>query len=272
MFKIDKNVRRLSENEINQYNKFGYVTGLPVFSSEAKYELDKLFTDLSSRLDKSIDLNKTAQWQKASLSFYNLCTTPEILDYVEDLLGPDFVLWGGQFFLKEPHDGSVVPWHQDIQYWPLAPAKAVTVWLALYDTDEENGAMRIIRGSHKEGMFKHHTNDSKNLVLDQEVSEDQINSDDIVSLNLKAGQISLHDDGLLHGSLANNSDRRRCGITMRFSPTNVKADLSVWPHFETQLVRGQDHYKLNPIAPIPKGEGTPKEKFQHSDEFVEQWL
>ena len=271
MFQIDENARRLTKDEINQYEKYGYVTELPVFSSKARNDLDKLFISLSSRLDKSIDLNKTAQWHKASLMFYNLCTTPQILNYVEDLLGSDFVLWGGQFFLKEPKDGSVVPWHQDIQYWPLKPAKAVTVWLALYDTDEKNGAMRIVKGSHKEGMFKHHTNVAKNLVLDQEVSDEQINKDDIVSLNLKVGQISLHDDGLLHGSLPNYSKRRRCGITMRFSPVNVSADLSVWPHFETQLVRGNDPYKLNPIAPIPRGEATPIEKFQHSREFVEQW-
>ncbi len=58
---------------------------------------------------------------------------------------------------------------------------------------------------------------------------------------------------------------------MRFSPVNVKVDLSVWPHFETQLVRGKDIYKLNPIAPIPRGEATPREKFQHSREFIKQW-
>ncbi len=271
MFEIDKKARRLTKDEIHQYEKYGYVTGLPVFSQEASRDLDELFLSLSSRLDKSIDLNMTAQWHKASLKFYNLCTTPQILNYVEDILGPNFVMWGGQFFLKEPHDGSVVPWHQDIQYWPLTPAKAVTVWLALYDTDEENGAMRIVKGSHRVGMFKHHTNQAKNLVLDQEVSNEQINKDEIISLNLKVGQISIHDDGLLHGSLANKSNRRRCGVTMRFSPVNVKADLSVWPHFETQLVRGKDHYKLNPIAPIPKGEATPIKKFQHSSEFIEQW-
>ena len=60
---------------------------------------------------------------------------------------------GGQFFLKAPKDGSVVLWHQDIQYWPLKPAKTVTIWLALYDSDEENGAMRIVRGSHKGKVF-----------------------------------------------------------------------------------------------------------------------
>ena len=177
MFKISKKVRRLSNEEKDQYKKDGYLTGLPVFSSEANDDLSNFFVSLSEKVDKKIDINQTAQWHKASHKFYKLCTTPEILDYVEDLLGPNFFLWGGQFFLKEPKDGSVVPWHQDAQYWPLFPANAVTVWLALYDTNEENGAMRVVKGSHIQGKFKHHTNKAKNLVLDQEVSYDQIKRD-----------------------------------------------------------------------------------------------
>jgi hypothetical protein len=58
---------------------------------------------------------------------------------------------------------------------------------------------------------------------------------------------------------------------MRYSPVDVKADLSVWPHFETQLVRGKDVFQHNPIAQIPKGEATPNQKFQHSSDFENQW-
>ncbi len=81
----------------------------------------------------------------------------------------------------------------------------------------------------------------------------------------------MHNDALLHGSEPNISNNRRCGLTMRFSPVNVKADLSIWPHFEGQLVRGIDYYKLNPIAPIPRGEAVPTSKFQHSSEFTNKW-
>ena len=271
MFKTHPDIRRLSEEEKLKYKKDGYITGLPVFAKEAQEDLNDLFVALSSRLDSSIDINQTNMWHKASLSFFNLCRTPTILDYVEDLLGPNFFQWGGQFFLKEPKDGSVVPWHQDAQYWPLNPSNSVTVWLALYDTDEQNGAMKIVKASHHEGMFNHHQNDAKHLALNQEVSTDQFNANDIISLNLKAGEISLHDDGLLHGSEANDSNRRRCGITLRYSPVEVKADLSVWPHFETQLVRGNDKFCYNPIAKIPKGEATPNQKFQYSKEFEVEW-
>ena len=165
----------------------------------------------------------------------------------------------------------MVPWHQDAQYWPLSPANAVTVWLAVFDTDEENAAMKVVSGSHKLGKFVHKKNDAKNLVLNQEVSFDQLDESKIVSLNLKAGQISLHNDALLHGSDANNSNRRRCGVTMRFSPTNVKGDLKTWPFFETQLARGVDKYNLNPIAEIPRGEATPLKMFSFSHEFVKDW-
>ena len=203
MFKISQKTRRLSVKETIQYKEDGYLTGLPVFSSDAIDDLNNFFVSLSEKVDKNIDINQTAQWHKASSKFYKLCTTSEILDYVEDLLGSNFFLWGGQFFLKEPKDGSVVPWHQDAQYWPLSPANAVTVWLALYDTKEENGAIRVVKGSHIQGAFKHHTNKAQNLILDQEVSNDQIKQDDIISLNLKAGEISLHNDALLHGSEPN---------------------------------------------------------------------
>ena len=58
---------------------------------------------------------------------------------------------------------------------------------------------------------------------------------------------------------------------MRFAPVNVKVDLSVWPHFETQHARGIDDYTYNPIAEVPRGEGTPVRKFQYSREFINQW-
>ena len=273
MYQISDNVRRLTNKEKQQYSEQGYVKNLPVFSYNGALELQGLFEELSSRLPSDVDINKTNMWHKASKKFHDLCRTPEILDYVEDILGPNFVQWGGQFFHKEPKSGSVVPWHQDAQYWPLKPANAVTVWLAVYDTDKENGAMKVVSGSHKKGSngFKHHTNNASHLVLDQEVSEDQIDQDNIVYMDLKAGEISLHNDALLHGSDPNNSDRRRCGITMRFSPTNVKGDLNEWPFFETQLARGIDSFKLNPIAQIPRGEATPIKRFCYSKDFEKDW-
>ncbi|MFT5447082.1 MAG: non-heme Fe2+,alpha-ketoglutarate-dependent halogenase [Gammaproteobacteria bacterium] len=265
---IDDRARRLSAQEIADYAEHGYVRNLPVFNSAGVAMLQRGFDELSTRLPDGIDINQVNCWHKASRWFYDLCCTPVILDYVEDLIGPDFFQWGGQFFVKYPGDGSVVPWHQDAQYWPLTPARAVTVWLAIHDADEGNSAMQVVRGSHRTAQFRHHTNDASNLVLDQEVSTEQFDADQVVTMALKAGEISLHDDGLLHGSGPNLSDRVRCGLTMRYCPSDVKCDLSVWPNFEAYPVRGTDRYRHNPVGALPSLELYPVAKFQHSSEFA----
>lgn len=267
-FEINPATRRLTALEKKQFVRDGYIKNLPVFSSPGINALQELFADLATRLPDDVDINLVNMWHKASRRFHELCRTPTILDYVEDLIGPDFVQWGGQFFVKYPGDGSEVPWHQDAQYWPLAPHRTVTVWLAIFDTDYSNAAMQIVRGSHNRGAFSHHTNDMPNLVLDQEVDTELIDTDNIVTLDLKAGEISLHDDGLLHGSGSNTSDRMRAGLTMRFCPTNVKCDLNVWPTFESYLARGVDRHQLNPIGLVASGEAYPVRKFQHSSDFA----
>jgi ectoine hydroxylase-related dioxygenase (phytanoyl-CoA dioxygenase family) len=218
-----------------------------------------------------VNLNKTNMWHKASKQFYDLAHTPAILDYVEDLLGQNFYLWGGQFFYKPAYSNSIVPWHQDSQYWPLEPSNSVTVWLAVYDTDEKNSAMKIISGSHKDKIYLHNENTNENYILNQEVSNNQIDQNKIVYMNLKAGEISLHSDALLHGSDKNNSNLPRCGITLRYSPSNVKANLSKWPHFSIQVARGDKNHTLNPVAPVPRGEATPIKGFQFHQEFESQW-
>jgi len=267
-FSLSPEKRRLTGAEKNQYEHDGYLKNLPVFSDKGVSELQSLFEELASRLPDNIDINQVNMWHKASIKFNELCRNSTILDYVEDLLGPNFYQWGGQFFTKYPNDGSVVPWHQDAQYWPLSPQRTVTVWLAVFDSDAGNGAMQIVKGSHKKSIVSHHTNNAPHLALTQEADADTIDHDEIVTINLKAGEISLHDDGTLHGSGANISDRIRSGITMRFCPTNTKCDLDVWPTFEAYLARGIDTYNLNPTGPRPTSEMFPVRKFQHSSDFL----
>lgn len=266
-FECSSDARRLTALEQQQFKNDGYVKNLPVFSAEGVADLQLLFGELSDRMPDDIDLSSVNMWHKASRKFYDLCRTPAILDYVEDLIGPNFYQWGGQFFAKFPKDGSVVPWHQDAQYWPLKPQRTVTVWLAVFDADIENAAMQVVKGSHLQGRFNHHVNNAPHLALEQEVSDDQIDADNIVTLDLKAGEISLHDDGMLHGSGPNHSDRIRAGITMRFCPTNVVCDLSVWPNHESYMARGTDTHNLNPVGALPTKELFPVRKFQHSSEF-----
>ena len=260
--------RRLTEVEKIQFGERGYVKNLPVFDADVVSHLQQRFDELWAKLPDGTDINKVNCWHKANRWAYEICATPAILDCVEDLLGQDMFLWGCQFFCKLPGVSTDVPWHQDAQYWPLTPRETVTVWLALYDTDESNGAMRVVAGSHNTGMQQHSTVQGEQYVLAQAIDETQFDAADIVTIDLQAGQMSLHDDRLIHGSGPSLSGARRVGLTMRLSPTRVQCDLSVWPNFEAYLMRGQDLYGHNPQGKVPTGDAVPTRMFPLSSEFA----
>ena len=224
----------LSRHQIDQFNRDGYLKGIRIFNS-AEADVNRRYFD--ALLERVLAAGGNSySISTAHLKYgkvWDLLTHPRIVAVVKDLLGENVVGWGSHFFCKMPGDGKVVSWHQDASYWPLTPSKAVTVWLAIDDADRENACMRFIPGSHHHGhlTYRMSENDPSN-VLNQEVE----NAEGIgqpVDVELKAGECSVHSDLLLHGSEANNSSRRRCGLTLRYCAADVKAylgwyDKGVW--------------------------------------------
>ena len=159
------------------------------------------------------------------LAFLNHARIPAVLDMVEQVLGPDFALWNSSFFAKPAVDGYATPWHQDGEYWPIRPLATCTVWIAVDDATRENGCLRFIRGSHRDArLMSHRTNSSPDLTLNQELLASEYDEGEAVDLVLEAGQISLHDVFLAHGSEPNHSPRPRRGMTLRYMPTTSVFD------------------------------------------------
>ena len=243
---------RLTDAQKAQYHERGYLTGLPpVFSAAEVADLNAGFSRLCDLLDEGEDSKEIREWHESSLWLFDICRHVQILDYVEDILGPDFYLWASNYFAKEPNSPSTVGWHQDGFYWPLSPHHSVTVWIACTDSDEANGAMRVIPGTHATGLIKHQRSTDTESVLTLELKEGSVSTDDAVPIALKAGEISLHDDRIIHGSPGNPSSRPRVGLTVRYSGTDVKCDLAVNPHFKSYLMRGTDPFRHNPVGTVP---------------------
>jgi ectoine hydroxylase-related dioxygenase (phytanoyl-CoA dioxygenase family) len=241
------------------YRDRGWVSRLPVYGPHEVIANRRGFEQLVRGLPAGADAYAINAWHLTSRIVYDLCTHPRILDYVEDLIGPDLLLWGSHFFCKEAGDQRTVAWHQDARYWPLAPHRTATVWLAIDDSDVGNGAMRVLSGTHGDGILPHRDGVDAASVLGAAVDPAAIGDlalDDARAdaIELRAGEISLHDDNLIHGSPANASSRRRCGLTMRFMPPEVRCDPAVWPNFSAILVRGQDRCGNIRLAPPPTGE------------------
>lgn len=215
----------LSDQEIEHYREHGYVF--------PKYRLpDALLADLRRSLDGLLaGYTDVAQEDLANPHmlpptegpqtnpFMRTARQPEILDMVEQVLGPDLVLWITRVLCKPAAKGREVPWHQDGEYWPMRPLGTCSVWIALDPVSTANGCMRFIPGSHKRAEpYRHHVSDRKDIVLNLELDQDQFDESQAVNVELEPGQMSLHDVRLIHGSLANTSGQRRAALIMRYMP------------------------------------------------------
>lgn len=242
----------LSPEQVKQYETDGYFTPISVFTNDEIRKIDDEFQRLLRLLPEGRKPGDISQWHENDSFLYDICAEPRLLDHVESLVGPNFYLWGSHFFAKPPFDPTPVAWHQDAYYWPLEPREAVTVWLAFSDSEVANGCMRVIPRSHRSGILKHQRTQSEQAnALWLELEGGQFNLSDAANIELKAGQASLHDDHIVHGSEGNSSARWRVGLAIRYSPNHVKCDLEHWPRFLTFPMRGDNRLNENPIGSRP---------------------
>jgi non-heme Fe2+,alpha-ketoglutarate-dependent halogenase len=252
---VNDSPRRLTRQQIRSYNKFGYVMPLQAFTPREAEKNRAYFDDLLSKVQKArsdLDSYSINGFHVCCAGLYDIVMNPIILDHVQDVIGPDIVCWGTAFLCKEAHDPRKVAWHQDASYWPFTPARTVTVWLAIDDADRANAAMMFLPGTHKKGHLKWHQVAKEKAVLSQEIENAQQLGEPVYD-ELKAGQFSLHADMLAHGSEPNGSDRRRCGLTIRYCPPTVKALNPLWTRGAV-LCRGSGANGSWASNPRPGGE------------------
>ncbi|MEM6384701.1 MAG: phytanoyl-CoA dioxygenase family protein [Pseudomonadota bacterium] len=228
--------KALSKHNIERYNATGFCQPFRIFgpseTTRIRAYLDGLMAAMGDAGGYGINC-----YQARLRGLYDIASDPRILDHVEDIVGPNILCWASAVLSKKPHDPKRIPWHQDASFWKLSPARTVTVWLAIDDADAANSAMRFLPGTHDKGVFATSARDEnavfhKGIANASELGEPFTNT-------LKAGEISLHADMLVHGSQANMSDRRRCGLTLRYCAPEVRIIDEEWATgVEAILCRG----------------------------------
>jgi non-haem Fe2+, alpha-ketoglutarate-dependent halogenase len=240
----------LTPEQISAFNRDGYLMGIRIFDEEEITSIRHYFDELLARtLAAGGDSYSISTAHLRYGRVYDILTEPRIVTRIKDLLGQNVIAWGSHFFCKMPGDGKRVSWHQDSSYWPLTPSMAVTAWLAIDDANVENACMRYIPGSHHLGHLTYtlSENDEANVLNQTVVGADTLG--DPINVELRAGEISIHSDLLLHGSEANRSSKRRCGLTLRYCPAIVRAGLG-W-NAKGIIVSGKDEsgHWANPSRP-----------------------
>jgi len=241
----------LSTDQLNKYRVDGFLSPLPVLSS---VEAGRYRSSLEEFEDAHGLVMKTAFRNKPHLVFTwvnELMRHPNILGAVETILGPNILVWGTNFFIKEPGDETFISWHQDSTYWGLSTPDVVTAWLALSPSNIRSGAMKMIPGSHLIDQLPHKdTFEEKNLLTRGQVVDWSSQPEASQLLELNPGEISLHHVRTVHGSEPNLSADRRIGLAIRYIPTHLR-QISGERDYAT-LVKGEDNFDHFIQEPIPE--------------------
>ena len=246
---------RQSAEPPEAYLRDGFVAPIRVLSDAEARLLRTVVEALAARpvVDRKTDFRQSHLiygWAD------RLVRHPSILDAVEDVLGPNILVWRTNFFVKPPSSPQFVSWHQDATYWDLEPVVATTAWLALSDCSPQNGCVRVIPGSHRWGLLPHADRWSdENMLSRGQTADIDVDEDRAVDLALHPGEMSLHDAMVLHGSPPNRAEHPRIGIGIICLPTYVKQRGT---RSGAVLVRGVDTHRHFIEDPRPSTDLSPE--------------
>jgi non-heme Fe2+,alpha-ketoglutarate-dependent halogenase len=254
--------KTLNRDQVDEYGRDGFFSPVDVLTAQETAQFRRRFEGYEKINGGWYALSEGQKLYLLQTWVAELASHPKVLDAVEDVLGPNVLVWGSSLFIKDPGEGTYVSWHQDSTYWGLSSPDVVTAWIALSPASEQSGCMKMMPGSHKWNQIDHHdTLHEKNLLTrGQEVAVD-VNEKDGVLAALEPGQMSLHHVMLVHASDPNLSNDRRIGVAIRYiaphvSQINADKD-SAW------LVRGEDTFGNFIHETPPKADMDPAAMAEH---------
>lgn len=240
-------------NEVlDQYDRFGYLVLRNVIDSDLIKEVNDHVSWLERR-NPDLRLEQLGHELVRDDPFWlRLVGDDRLVDLASLLLGSqDVALFASHYICKPAFSGQPVLWHQDGAFWPLDPMHVVTLWLAVDESTPDNGCLRLVPGSHREQLHAVRKNTEIDSVLGAE-SDVQVDESLAVDLTLAPGDVEVHHPNILHGSNANTSPMRRCGLTIRYIPTSVRILGEEQPFPSAFLLRGEPG--ANAYQPVPRYE------------------
>ena len=233
----------LSPEEIQQYKEDGYIAPIDVLSKEEAEEVKKEIEYIEKKWPDELEGLGRNYAHLISPILDKVSHNSKILDAVESIIGKDILVCGTTLFIKNPDKKGFVSFHQDAKYIGLEPHNWVTAWLAVTDSNEENGCMRMYKGSHKKDLKFHNQKFDENNLLTRGQTIEDIPINETTPVILKAGQLSLHHPTIIHGSGLNKSKERRIGFAIQsYIGANVDEVLG---KIYVQQARGNDTFKFH---------------------------
>jgi len=201
------------------FNDDGFVILKNVFSEQQLEPLKKLTNEIIAYGEQELEdpfrkfylKHRTDQGVLYDLfqrhpEFQELAKNSKILDKLGEVFGENICLYENSLVYKPKGKRNAVPWHQDFISRPKEPLKYIG-WIALDDVRIENGAMKIIPGSHKFGFLKWFR--LKGETHHDRLDLSQIDANNAVYVELDAGDVLIFNQLVVHSSDECDSEKPR---------------------------------------------------------------
>ncbi len=254
--------RCLSTRQVEHYAEKGFVSPITAFSAgQAAACRSRL--EAMERADGGIAPDRRRKMHLYLEWVDEIVHHPRILDAVEDLIGPDILLYHLTLWVKEPGSDARISWHQDSTYFGLSPALHVTAWVALSASDLRSGCVQVVPGSHRAGQVPHAMTHQQDNLLPKGQEIDVAPDAPVESMVLQPGEFSLHHTHLHHCSLPNRSDDRRIGLGVSYIPARCRC--SARQRLTAMRVRGEDRHHHFDAEERPRRDLDPDGLVRHAD-------
>jgi non-heme Fe2+,alpha-ketoglutarate-dependent halogenase len=240
-------MKKLASDQVRFYREQGYLSPLRAF------DVNKAGC-YRALLESGEREHGLAPDQRRKMYLYlkwvdDIVRDPTVLDAVEDLIGPDILVFHMTLWIKEPRTDAFVSWHQDSTYFGLSPAEHVTAWVALSPSSQQSGCVQVVPGSHLCGQIPHGQLKRSGNLFATGQTIDVPDNEALDYLLLEPGEFSLHHTYTFHNSMPNGSDDRRIGLGISYIPTRCRC--SARERLSASLVRGVDRYGHFELDPAP---------------------
>lgn len=205
------------------------------FQNDGFFTIESLFNvEEIEALKKACLAPEDTEWKTSQKSIHSLeitCRSPLIFDLARDprlveiltmLMGPDIQLQHSKLAAQPMRAGrGGFGWHQDFAFFPHTNTNLIAIMVHLDEHTPQNGGMSFLKGSHGFGLLNHNNADGMFTAQCQEKSLWENYPENIVSLNLPAGSISIHHSLTLHGSGPNQNGKPRRGIVFQYRASDA---------------------------------------------------
>lgn len=260
-------VKKLTPQQVDGYRHDGFLFPVPGLAADEAAGYLSVLDDIEAHIGSPLSRKDNGLWRSSPHvylpQFDRLVRDARIVDAVEDLIGPDLLVYTSTFFIKEPGSQTFAAWHQDATYFGIRPHEHVTAWIALSDAGTVAGCMEVLSSKgqprqfhHAAARLEHSINGAGQTIVEK------IDGTGAVPMALKAGEFSMHHTLCVHRSAPNAASHRRVGFGISYIPTHCRLEGGY--RLGAMLVRGEDRHGNFDLIPRPDAPFSPDGLARHS--------